>query len=226
MIASPRISVVVPVFNRAELLRKAVASALAQSLAPWEIIVVDDGSTDGSGDIARAFGPPVRAISKPNGGLAAARNTGVAAASGEWIAFLDSDDLWPEGSLACRAAALAADPELSLVLGHFDCFTDDPPEATRLGQTRPASLCSAMLARRSAWERVGPFDVARRLGEFIDWFARACDMGLRHRFLPDLVLWRRVHEGNMVRERRSEFAEYPRLIKGILDRRRGVAPKN
>jgi GT2 family glycosyltransferase len=80
-----------------------------------------------------------------------------------------------------------------------------------------------MLARRSAMDRVGPFDPARRLGEFVDWFARARDAGLESRVLPDLVLWRRIHPGNMVRERREEFAEYPRLLKAVLDRRRGLA---
>lgn len=219
----PPISVVIPVFNRAGLVQRAIASALAQSLPPQEILVIDDGSTDGSGDAARACGPSVRVIAQPNAGLPAARNAGVAAAAGEWIAFLDSDDLWPLDSLACRAAALATDPALDLIFGHFDCFLEEPPERSCLGKLQPALLCPGMLARRSAMDRVGPFDRARRLGEFVDWFARARDAGLGSRVLPDLVLWRRVHPGNMVRERRDEFAEYPRLLKAVLDRRRGLA---
>lgn len=218
----PSISVVIATFNRARFLRKAIESVLAQTHPPSEIIVVDDGSADDSADVARSFGSPVRVISQSNQGLATARNSGIASASGEWLAFLDDDDLWPRDSLKCRAAALAADPSLGMVLGHFDCFTDDPPEATRLNRVRPAALCSAMLARRSALDRAGPFQKSLRLGEFIDWFVRARDAAIADRMLPDLVLWRRLHPGNMVREQRGEFAEYPRLLKHILDRRRAT----
>lgn len=217
----PPIGVVMPVYNRAGMLGEAIRSVLCQEAVPSEIIVVDDGSSDGSGDVARAFGPPIRVIAQANAGLAAARNAGIAVASGEWIAFLDSDDLWPADSLVRRAEALAAEPSLDAVFGRYDCFTAEPPEANRLGRPRDAILCPAMLIRRAALERVGRFDESRRLGEFIDWFSRARDAGLRYRILPDLVLWRRVHSGNMVRERRAEFSEYPRLIKAALDRRRG-----
>ena len=108
---SPAISVVIPCYNAAAFLGETIRSALAQTRPPVEVIVVDDGSTDSSVKIAEAFGPPVRVLRQPNGGAAVARNAGVKAATGGWIAFLDADDLWAAnrletlGNLAISAEA-------------------------------------------------------------------------------------------------------------------------
>jgi len=90
----PRISVVIPVYNGSKYLPDALASVVNQTLKPYEIIVVDDGSTDGSADIAKAFGEKIIVLSQANRGESAARNVGINAASGDWIAFLDADDVW------------------------------------------------------------------------------------------------------------------------------------
>src|SRR5271168_3299780 len=94
------ISVVVPTYNRADLLARAVESALAQTIPVREILIVDDGSTDDTERVAAGFAAPVRYIRQANGGVASARNTGIAAAAGEWVAFLDSDDEWVPTKLA------------------------------------------------------------------------------------------------------------------------------
>ncbi len=100
------VSVIIPSHNRAEVLPRAVASVLAQTLAPLEVIVVDDGSDDGTAALmARRF-PGVRCLVQQNRGVSAARNAGIAAARGEWLAFLDSDDEWLPGKLAAQRAAL------------------------------------------------------------------------------------------------------------------------
>jgi glycosyltransferase involved in cell wall biosynthesis len=88
------ISVVIPTYNRARAVVEAVASVQAQTLAPSEIIVVDDGSTDGTAEALRQLKAPIRYVAKENGGVSSARNLGVRLAKGEWIAFLDSDDRW------------------------------------------------------------------------------------------------------------------------------------
>lgn len=106
--ASPRISVVIPVFNGERFLAEAIRSALSQTLPPYEILVIDDGSTDGSAEIAESFGPPVRVLRQENRGEAAARNFGIEAASGDWIAFLDCDDVWQPEKLAFQAAFFAS----------------------------------------------------------------------------------------------------------------------
>lgn len=109
------ISVVIPCYNRAGILGRAIRSALAQTVAPEEIVVVDDGSGDGSADVARSFGERVRVIEQANGGAAAARNRGIEAARGEWIAFLDSDDEWHPEKLALQLAAADRFPGTQLV---------------------------------------------------------------------------------------------------------------
>lgn len=101
------VSVVIPVFNGGSLVGDAIRSALGQTLAPAEVIVVDDGSTDDTAEVVRAF-PTVRHMRVRNGGAGRARNKGVAASSGEWIAFCDHDDLWRPDYLASFAACVTA----------------------------------------------------------------------------------------------------------------------
>jgi GT2 family glycosyltransferase len=108
---TPDVSVVVPTYNRADLLGRAVESALAQTAPVREILIVDDGSTDDTARVAAAFPAPVRYIRQANGGVATARNTGIAASAGQWVAFLDSDDEWMPDKVAAQMAALAARPE-------------------------------------------------------------------------------------------------------------------
>ena len=102
------ISVVIPSYNRAELLKLTVQSVLAQTIPPTEVIIVDDGSTDHTQAVCATFPPPVRYIRQKNSGVAAARNTGIRAVTGEWIAFCDSDDLWMTNKLALQLAAIDA----------------------------------------------------------------------------------------------------------------------
>ena len=116
-------SVIVPVYNVKNYLAACVKSVVEQSgPADWECILVDDGSTDASGSMCDAFAglcPGVRTIHRENGGLAAARNTGIRAAKGEWLLFLDSDDYWPEEMLTGLSAALAADPGFDWYVGRY-----------------------------------------------------------------------------------------------------------
>ncbi len=135
---SPDISVVVPTYNRADLLDRAIASVLAQSIPVREILVVDDGSTDGTAALAGTWPAVVRYIRQANGGVAVARNTGIAAARGEWIALLDSDDQWAPEKLAAQMAALAARPECRWSCS--GCVLIDATDAPRAG---PQSFAGA-----------------------------------------------------------------------------------
>jgi glycosyltransferase involved in cell wall biosynthesis len=103
-----QVSVVIPTYNRAELLKLTIQSILAQTLRPLEIIIVDDGSTDHTAEVCASFAPAVRYMGQVNGGVSAARNAGIRAAKGEWIAFCDSDDLWMYNKLELQLAAIDA----------------------------------------------------------------------------------------------------------------------
>jgi glycosyltransferase involved in cell wall biosynthesis len=189
---------------------------LAQSSPPFEVVVVDDGSADGTADVARSFGPPVRVVTQDGLGVAAAVNHGVRELRADLVASVDADDLWPPGKLAVQLAALAERPELEAVFGHAQNFRDNNGE---LGGPIAARVRGTMLIRREVLERVGPF-TDWPVGEFIEWYGRALDAGLETAMLPDLVLLRRVHGSNVGVERRDDRDAFARVLTSMLDRRR------
>jgi glycosyltransferase involved in cell wall biosynthesis len=222
----PGVSTIIPCLNGERYLAEAITSVLAQAYQPLEVVVVDDGSTDRSAEIARGLGEMVRVIEQPHGGASVARNRGVANASGELLAFLDADDLWTEGRLHRQVTALVRDPDLDMVLGHTEQFVspDVPPAARDRFRfdyaPTPARVSGALVVRRAAFDRVGGFSPRWQTGEFIDWYLRAEEKGLRCLFLPETVLRRRLHLANHGLVKREARSDYASLIKAALDRRR------
>jgi glycosyltransferase involved in cell wall biosynthesis len=222
------VSVVVPVYNRERYLRESLDSVLTQGAVVSEIVVVDDGSTDGSVAVAESYGPPVRCVVQKNAGAASARNRGVQQATGEYIAFLDSDDIWMPGKLAAQLRAFADKPELDIVFGETEQFiSPELDEETRRRLQCPAGampgyLVGAMLAKRTVFDRVGSFDTQWHVGEFIDWYVRARETGIRSAMLPVLVLRRRLHGTNTMITQRDSQRDYLRIVKASLDRRRSA----
>ena len=211
-----RVSVVIPVRNGERFLAEAIDSVLGQSRPPLELIVVDDGSSDSTSEVARAFESRVRYVRRPPLGVADALNSGIDLARGDFLAFLDADDVWTDDKLELQLATLRARPQLDAVFGHL----------TNVGEGRDASGTFAgwskgtMLIRKEALARVGPF-TQWRLGEFVEWYARAVDLGLVLLMLPEVLLLRRVHDANVGVRLRREQGEYARVLKAVLDRRRG-----
>lgn len=222
------VSVVIGVYNAERYLGEAIDSVLAQDYRPLELIVVDDGSTDGSGEVAQRY-PEVRYIRQENGGNGAARNTGVGASSGDFLAFLDADDRFTSGKLTLQLRALETSPDLDLVFGHVQEFVSpELDDATRRGIRAPApgpmpwTAPNLMLIRRASFERVGLFETSVRVGVTVDWFLRAKEAGLRYEVLPETVLERRLHtENNGIREAASR-SQYLAVLKASLDRRRAA----
>lgn len=224
--AEPRVSVIIAVHNGERYLAAAIESALDQRHPPFDVVVVDDGSSDASLAIAQQFGPPVRCVSQDRRGAGAARNVGCATCRGEFVAYLDADDLLTRNALACQLAAFAADPSLDLVFGHVRQFISpdlDAATASRLvcpPGLQPGYLIGAVLVRRAAFDRVGGFREDVGSGEFVDWMARARELRLREAMLDEHVLTRRLHATNHGRLHMNERADYARVLRSALDRRR------
>jgi glycosyltransferase involved in cell wall biosynthesis len=221
MSATPT-SVVIPCYNGERYLDEAIASVRAQTAGPVEIIVVDDGSTDGSGGIAKAAG--VRYVRQDNAGVAAALNHGLRIASGPLIAFLSADDIWKPHKLALQRAALGA-AENRLAFGHMLHFISpelSPDIAAGLvapSDPMPAFSAGTLLARLDVFRTVGFFNESFAVGEFLDWFGRAKDAGLDIIMLPDVVSMRRVHRSNHSTGA-LKTRSYAPVLKALLDRRR------
>jgi glycosyltransferase involved in cell wall biosynthesis len=214
----PSIGVVVPAFNAERFLGAALGSILSQSRPPDRVVVVDDGSTDGTAEEAARFGDAVRLLRQGNRGQSAARNRGAEEAGCDLLAFLDADDLWTPDKLDGQERMLTGDPSLDMAFGQVVQFREgggqDPPA--------PAYFAGAMLVRRAAFDRVGPFDESLRTGEFLDWFLRAREAGLSFGTLPSVVLRRRIHGENLGVRMRDDRSDFVRLLKASLDRRRKV----
>jgi deazaflavin-dependent oxidoreductase (nitroreductase family) len=219
----PLISVVIPVHNGARFLSGAVASVLGQKYPPLEIIVVDDGSTDHLELAIENLPVEVKRIRQPQRGPAAARNIGITLASGEFLAFLDVDDLWPPGMLA-ELLGCMVDPECEVAAGWAQMAVYDEAD----GVTTPFGIpeesfphhIGAGLYRRSVFEAVGLFDPRMRYAEDIDWFARFRESGRTVRRLPLPTLIRRRHGTNMTNGRDVVGLGVVRAVKKSLDRRR------
>ena len=224
------VAVVIPAFDAEPFLAEAIDGVLAQTSLAVEVLVVDDGSRDRTSAIAARYEDRgVRLFRQQNLGAGAARNRGVALTSAPLLAFLDADDLWPRDRLERLLAVLAADRTLDGVIGDVECFAaPDMAEADRArlavpAGTQPGWLPSALLLRRGAWERIGPFNESlRNGGEFIDWVARARAAGVSFGRLEALVLHRRVHPASMtVRAREALGRSYLDVAQAMLARRRG-----
>lgn len=226
--SDPLVSVIIPVYNGERYLAEAVESVLHQTYRPFEIIVVDDGSSDGTADVARQFGDTVRSFAQPNAGQGAALNLGIAHARGELYAFLDADDMWEPEKLAQQVAAMKADPAPDMVTGLVQQFFSpdiDPILRDTLqcpDDPMPGYCTAAIMVRHDAFDRVGPFETHLRLGEFMSWYMRAQEQRLSLTVVPQVVLRRRIHDANKGIVRRHAMVDRVRILKAALDRRRAA----
>ena len=176
--SNPLVSCIVPVYNGERYLRSALESIFAQDYRPLEVIVVDDGSSDKSAVIAQDF-KQVRYMHQTNQGVATARNAGLAAARGEFIAFLDQDDLWMSDKLSIQIEHLLKNPEIQYTLAELQFFLEP-------GMSRPAwfknenllkshagYVLGTLVVRRSLFQQIGRFAVEYKCASDTDWLFRA-----------------------------------------------------
>lgn len=220
---APCISVVIPAYNSAHYIGRALHSVLCQRVQPFEVIVVDDGSTDGTADCVAAFGTAVRLIRQPNQGAAAARNTGVFAAQGTHIAFLDSDDYWLDTKLQAQRAVIQQNPSLVLLSTQWRWL----PSRTDPGQTDfhgpepdrqsvrilpgwssllpdPYLGTPTVVVRADRAREVGGFDQRLPSAEDVDFFLRVCD-GAPYALLTQPLVVFQLRAGSLTQTERGSF---------------------
>jgi glycosyltransferase involved in cell wall biosynthesis len=217
------VAVIIPFGNYERTLEWTIQSVRAQTYRPLTIVLVDDGSTDASGALAQRHCPPAVYVRRQNGGAGAARNTGVMHTRSEFIAFCDADDLWSGDKLARQMAVVRHDPRVDVVFASVSEFWSSGQRGAGLRPGRTAvagALPSAMLIRRSAFERIGPFAEGWRIGEWADWYTRMRAAQLNELWMPDVLVQRRLHaDANGVRQTDARW-EYVRIMRAHLHRRR------
>lgn len=221
------ISCIVPVYNGERYLREALDSILSQTYRLLEIIVVDDGSTDGTQAVVKGYGDQVKYIWQPNSGPAVARNRGMRAGTGDFVAFLDADDLWHREKLGRQMGRFVARPEVGVSVCYVQNFWSPESrlqgrsDARRVAEPQPGYLTQALLARKAVFELVGPFDGDLAHASELDWFMRAAEQDVVTELLADVLVYRRLHGGNFSQQFVSRsLDEHLGLLKASLDRRR------
>jgi glycosyltransferase involved in cell wall biosynthesis len=215
--------VIVAAYNAADLVAETLESVLAQDYAPFEVIVVDDGSTDATGEIVQSF-PKVRLLRQANAGAAAARNAGIAMSEGELIAPVDADDIVPSWKLRVQVDYLRREPEVACVMGRQEWI--NPPEwlgrDSVYGDLDGIPLLSGMFRRR-VFDVVGGFDSTYEPSEDTNLLVRMREHGFEFAVIPEIVLYRRFSENSLSgRQRRTATASIPLLhmLRGKIERDR------
>jgi glycosyltransferase involved in cell wall biosynthesis len=232
-VGPPCVSVVIPVFNGEQYLADAIQSVRDQTYQNFEVIVVDDGSTDGSAEVAQRFGEAIRYVHQANGGVCKARNTGIALAQGTYIAFLDQDDLWLPDKLATQVAYLDSHPEVGAVycqcqvmgnakfrsnLGKY--MYSEPVKDNVVGIMRgPYLLMTSTMFRSEVLRRIGGFDEA-----FIGAGYEDGDLTLRVievaqiAYIPQTLARYRVHSTNFMNNEWGILHNHDILLRKCFDR--------
>jgi glycosyltransferase involved in cell wall biosynthesis len=223
---SPLVSVIISVYNGEQHIAETIESIINQNYSNIEIIIIDDGSTDGSREVTQRYVPPLLYHHQPNSGIAAAWNRGIELAKGDFIAFNGADDLWAKNKIQQQMDAFIMDSTLDIVFSHVKQFHSPELSAEEKqkiwcpDELMPGVSAGTMLIKRESFYRVGLFNTKWRRGIFNDWYLRATELGLQTHMLPDLLMWRRLHRTNHGIVNRDKSIDYVRMLKASLDRRR------
>ncbi|SFV17023.1 glycosyltransferase [Pseudoduganella namucuonensis] len=235
---SHTVSVVIPVYNGAPFIARTIKSVLAQSLRPQEIIVVDDGSIDDTARLLSQFADEIRVVSIPNGGVSNARNVGFAVATGDYIAFLDADDVWYPDKLKVQIGAMRKFPDVGFCccdyivfdksrgefVNHFSAFDktdllsfDEPMTAspyTALLRENFVGTASSVVVRRSTLEHCGLFNVHLRQAEDYDLWLR-CAKVTSFLVLSAQLMNKTTHDTNLTNDYLDTLLCHERVLQSL-----------
>ncbi|MFN8575414.1 MAG: glycosyltransferase family A protein [Candidatus Sericytochromatia bacterium] len=221
------ISVILPVYNTEKYLHESIESILNQTYKNIELICVNDVSTDDSLKILESYGKKLLIINnEKNLGTGGARNIGIRVAKGELLAFMDADDIWIKNKLELQLNHLEKNKELDICFSYMKCFLS--PELNN--EIKNKRFCPpdpmegyvsvTALVKTGSFKKVGEFNPSLRLGDFIDWFNRAKELGIKFDMLNDILLLRRIHDTNTGVTNRDSRGDYLRLVKEALQRKK------
>lgn len=219
----PTYSVIIPAYNAQAYIGEALESVLSQTVAPAQVIVVDDGSTDRTAEVAAAMGAGITVITKENGGPGSATTAGFTAATGDLVATLDSDDIWLPQKMERQIAFLSQRPELMAVFTKGETFQDgesaQPPGA---GGQLDLWTRTTMVYRADGMRAIGGMrDFPGNLGELIDWLGRGRELGHRHHMMDEVLAMRRLRSGSLSDTReRERMRGYLVVARDALARRK------
>ena len=219
------VSVLMSIYNRAEYVDEAVRSVFDDASATHQLVMVDDGSTDGADAIAVGYADRAVFVRQNHRGCAAAWNRALQHASGEYVTFCDSDDTWMPLHTGPLLAVLDARPDIDAVIGVTTEFVSPELDATSLATRAPydatrGPVGGAMLFRRTVFDVVGPFDEDLLQGYWFDWYRRFVDAGIRTAEIDDVLLRRRIHNENSSIVQSEMRGEYARALHASIVRRR------
>ena len=226
------ISVLIPVYNAEKYLAEAIESVLNQKgIEPLEIIILDDGSTDASAEVAESYKPKISLYQQENAGISAARNAALAQAKGDFIAFLDADDYWTNEHLQKLYQPFQSNEEFDIVSGYVEQFlSEDVKNPVRSipeeNQVMPGYVVGALLINKTVFKKVGLFNEDLTLADTIDWFARVKDFGLSFTMIEDVVLKRRIHTDNTGIRHRNSRQDYVKALMASIKRKREKQKNN
>ncbi len=229
----PTISCIVPCFNSSAYVAEALDSIFAQTHRPIEVIVADDGSTDGTPELVGRRSE-ITVVTQAERGPAATRNLGLRSASGDWVAFLDADDLWHPEKLSRQYRCFVDDPELQYCVTHAQMFWTAAlrGERDRLAdhprsRAVPGYATTTLLARRELFDSIGLFDEGLRFGDAVEWFTRAAERQVKMKLLGEVLTYHRMHDNNLTRRlSRESREEFLAIVRGLLRRRSGAGPSS
>ena len=227
----PIVSIIIPAYNAEQFIAATLESALAQTLKDTEVIVIDDGSKDGTARVVQTF-PTVRYVRQTNGGVSTARNHGAALAQGQFLAFLDSDDIWHPDKLRQQVQALEQHPDSVFYRTAFTHQHDDE-ERIRSGAERqdaphrvtpdllpsflhPYFATSTVMVRKSAFDEAGGFDASLRIAEDVDFYLRVLAKHPKMIFMTEALVHKRTVEGSLGDDSASGYVQLLKVYDRFL----------
>ncbi len=224
-----KVSVVMPVYNGEAYLKEAIESVFNQTEKDIEIIIVDDGSTDSTCSIVKELNHAnIRYIYQENSGPSKARNAGIYQAQGDFIAFLDADDLWPVDKLTKQLSFLDQNMHTDVVGGLIEYFympgSEYRKEQLRIDTPVFNVQLGGLVVRRKVFDTAGYFNEALRFSEDQDWMLRIKEASIPMTVIPEIVLLYRIHPGNVTLHKTLKDLGVLRALKLSLDRRKPNVP--